>query len=202
MRYLARGLCVVGVLTLTGFNCTGSSDTPAVVIYTHPQSVAVMDGDNATFEVEAAGRAPLSWQWQRNGEAVPGATQARYTTTLSMADDGAAYRVKVSDSFGESLTSNAAIATVRPRPVSFVSALPSTVSAAAGATVTLRPELGYATPPLTYQWRRNGVDIAGATEAAHTTPALTPGDNGAQFQVVVGNPVGTVASNVVTLFVN
>jgi hypothetical protein len=100
MRYLARGLCVVGVLTLTGFNCTGSSDTPAVVIYTHPQSVAVMDGDNATFEVEAAGRAPLSWQWQRNGEAVPGATQARYTTTLSMA----ALLVKDSPKLSETFT--------------------------------------------------------------------------------------------------
>jgi tripartite-type tricarboxylate transporter receptor subunit TctC/cytochrome c551/c552 len=42
--------------------------------------------------------------------------------------------------------------------------------------------------PMRYQWRRNGVDIAGATGPSYTTPATTIADNGARFSVVVGNP--------------
>lgn len=41
--------------------------------------------------------------------------------------------------------------------------------------------------PLAYQWRRNGVDIAGATTASYTTGATTSADNGATFSVVVSN---------------
>jgi hypothetical protein len=49
--------------------------------------------------------------------------------------------------------------------------------------------------PLSYQWRKNGVDIAGATSATYTTPPATVGDNGSLFSVVVSNSVGSVTSN-------
>jgi hypothetical protein len=53
---------------------------------------------------------------------------------------------------------------------------------------------------LQYQWRRNGVDIAGAN-----APLLRwfaqPGDNGAVFTVVVGNAQGSVTSQPATLTV-
>jgi alpha-tubulin suppressor-like RCC1 family protein len=48
--------------------------------------------------------------------------------------------------------------------------------------------------PLTYQWRRNGVAIAGATGPTYTTPLLTAADNGARYSITVTNAKGTVTS--------
>jgi Putative Ig domain/Kelch motif len=42
-------------------------------------------------------------------------------------------------------------------------------------------------PPLTYQWRKDGVDIPGAVAASYTTPALTLADDQSVFDVVVGD---------------
>ena len=58
------------------------------------------------------------------------------------------------------------------------------------------------TAPLTYQWRRNGAAIAGATAPAFVTPALTLADNTAQYSVVVSNAVGSVTSATAGLTVN
>src|SRR5207245_1341094 len=58
------------------------------------------------------------------------------------------------------------------------------------------------TAPLSYQWRKNGTAISGATSASYTTPATTTADNGAQFTVVVSNSAGSVTSNAATLTVN
>ncbi len=50
-------------------------------------------------------------------------------------------------------------------------------------------------PPLSCQWSKNGVTIAGATQSQYTTPITTQADNGSLFSVVVTNPVGSVTSN-------
>ena len=39
-------------------------------------------------------------------------------------------------------------------------------------------------PPLSYQWQKNQVNIAGATSASYTTPATTSTDNGTSFRVI------------------
>jgi hypothetical protein len=54
----------------------------------------------------------------------------------------------------------------------------------------------------TYQWQKNGADIAGATGPVYTTPRTTVADSGAQFQVIVGGPSGKKTSNPATLTVN
>lgn len=52
--------------------------------------------------------------------------------------------------------------------------------------------------PLSYQWRKDGVNVTGATGAALTLPALQPGDAGG-YDVLVSNLVGTVASQTAVL---
>ena len=51
------------------------------------------------------------------------------------------------------------------------------------------------TKTLTYQWRKNGINISGAVQASYTTPPATTGDNGALFSVVVTNPYGSATSS-------
>ena len=46
------------------------------------------------------------------------------------------------------------------------------------------------TAPLSYQWRKNGVTISGATASTYTTPATVIGDNGSTYSCVVTNMFG------------
>src|SRR5204863_3008235 len=44
-----------------------------------PQSLTVVQNQNATFDVTATGTGPLSYQWRFNGVDIGGATQSSYT---------------------------------------------------------------------------------------------------------------------------
>ncbi len=55
--------------------------------------------------------------------------------------------------------------------------------------------------PLSYQWQKNNVNIAFATNASYTTPQVILGDDGTQFRCNVSNPYGSVYSNPATLHV-
>ena len=55
--------------------------------------------------------------------------------------------------------------------------------------------------PLTYQWLRNGVAIAGATASSYTLESAQPADSGTAFSVTVSNQAGSVTSASVLLAV-
>ncbi len=85
-------------------------------ITTQPTSQAVIAGQTATFSVMASGAAPLTYQWNKNGAAISGATSTTYTTTpTSTSDSGLQFTVVVSNSVG-SVTSNPATLTVNGTP--------------------------------------------------------------------------------------
>lgn len=48
--------------------------------------------------------------------------------------------------------------------------------------------------PLSYQWLRNGVVIAGAVGPTYTTPTLTAADNGSRYAIRITNDKGSVTS--------
>ena len=77
-----------------------------------PDDLTVARGQPATFTVAATGTAPLSYQWQRDGVDIPGATQPSYTlASAAPADSGASFRVVVTNASG-SVTSAQATLTV------------------------------------------------------------------------------------------
>lgn len=55
------------------------------------------------------------------------------------------------------------------------------------------------TAPLTYQWTKNGVPVAGANGASYSTPIISVADGGSSFQVIVSNAASSAASNLATL---
>src|SRR6202007_2353560 len=162
----------------------------------------VTAGQTATFSVIATGTAPLSYQWQKNGAAIGGATSSAYTTPAeTTSDTGAQFTVVVSNSVG-SATSNAATLTVNPAPVvPSITTQPTSQTVTAGQTATFSAT-ATGTAPLNYQWKKNGAAISGATSSTYTTPAETTSDTGAQFTVVVSNSAGSATSNAATLTVN
>jgi hypothetical protein len=67
-------------------------------------------------------------------------------------------------------------------------------------TVTVGQSASFAvgvvgTGPLTFQWRRNGTDIPGASNAAYVTPPAALADSGSLFTVRVCNPSACVVSS-------
>ena len=87
-----------------------SPTPPAITMQPANQSVAV--GQPVTFSVVATGSSPLSYQWQKNGTAIAGATASMYTTSpMTASDSGTQFRVVVSNSAGQ-ITSNPATLTV------------------------------------------------------------------------------------------
>src|ERR1019366_2789506 len=67
-------------------------------ISAQPVSQTTTAGQTATFAVTAAGTAPLTYQWNKNGAVIAGATSASYTTpATTTADNGAAFTVTVSN---------------------------------------------------------------------------------------------------------
>jgi len=89
----------------------------APVITTQPVATVVPQGRLATFTATATGAPALSYQWRKNGVAIPGATELSYTTPpLSPADSGSTYSLVVTNGQG-SATSTAAKVTVLPTGV-------------------------------------------------------------------------------------
>src|SRR5207248_5672864 len=58
------------------------------------------------------------------------------------------------------------------------------------------------TAPLSYQWRKSGTAISGATAPTYRPVPTPSADNGSQFTVVVSNTAGSVTSNAATLTVS
>jgi len=134
----------------------------------------------------------LQYQWRKNGANILGATNSSYTTPATVAaDNGSLFSVVVSNS-GGSVTSNNATLTVRTPPTITTQPADKTVRAGQRAKFSVTAT---GTPPLLYQWTKNGVNITGATKASYTTPPTTAGDNGALFAVTVSNLAGSVISN-------
>src|SRR5947208_1689619 len=190
-----------GSVTSNAAALTVNSAPLAPTITTQPASQTVTAGQTATFTVTATGTAPLSYQWQKNGTAISGATAASYTTPATMtSDSGAQFTVVVSNAVG-SVTSNAAALTVNSAPLApTITTQPASQTVSAGQTATFTVTAA-GTAPLSYQWQKNGTVIGGATAASYTTPATTAADNGDQFTVVVSNAAGSVTSNAATLTV-
>jgi glucose/arabinose dehydrogenase len=78
---------------------------------------------------------------------------------------------------------------------------PSNVTAQPGSRATFSVRAS-GPAPLRYQWRRDGVDIPGATASDYTIASVASSDNGAHFRALVSNDFGNVLSNEAVLTVS
>ena len=171
----------------------------APMIISHPQNIAVTEGDPATFSVDATGTDPLSWQWLRDGSPVAGATAASLTINpTTFADHAARVSVTLTNSVG-TVTSQVAVLTIRPFPPMIITQ-PQSQSVPDGQVATFSAVANGA-GPMTWQWYRDGAAIAGATASSHTTAANTMAESGSRYSVTAGNAGGSVASATAVLSV-
>jgi glucose/arabinose dehydrogenase len=74
-----------------------------------------------------------------------------------------------------------------------ITAQPASRTTAPGTSVTFSVRAS-GTPPLRYQWQRNGANITGATAQDYTIAAVLQADSGVRFRAVVANDFGSVTS--------
>jgi hypothetical protein len=183
--------------TLTSDDIAGAQalyGAPAVIgiaplIITPPVSRSVVAGANVTFSVAAGGTEPLSYQWRKNGIAIPGATAATLSLLNVQPADAASYAVLVGNSAGTTL-SPSAILTVSVLPV--ITAQPANQTVAAGGRVSLSVT-ATGTGVLSYRWRKDGADVPNATSATLTFDPVQPAHAGS-YVAVVSNAAGSTTS--------
>ncbi|MDO8540879.1 MAG: immunoglobulin domain-containing protein [Opitutaceae bacterium] len=166
----------------------------APTIATQPASTSVNSGDSPTFSVSASGTAPLSYQWRKDGSAISGATGTSYTVTNAQGSSAGLYSVVVSNPYGTA-TSFAASLSVNTPPI--FDSQPRAQTVLAGNSVTFSANVSGASGT-TFQWRRNGVALAGANSSTLTLSNVSAADAG-NYDLIVTNALGSAASSVAQL---
>ncbi|MGQ7868174.1 HYR domain-containing protein, partial [Sunxiuqinia sp. sy24] len=165
----------------------------AVVITTQPVNTGVCVGQQADLTVAAVGTG-LSYQWYKNNSPIPGAESATlHFASVSLTDNGE-YNVVVS---GESpcspQTSNTV--TLNVDATITITTQPVSQTKCEGENVILNVIADAGGVPLTYQWRKNGTAISGATSSSYTLTNISTADAG-NYDVVISGTAGFTCSSV------
>ena len=183
------------------------SVVPSVAIAITTGSQTTCAGASVTFTATPTnGGTTPTYQWRNNGTNISGATNATFTST-TLANTNAITCVLTSNANCRSATtatSNSLTMTVPPNVTPSVTiaitAGSQTISSGASVTFTATPTNGGTAP--TYQWRNNGTNISGATNATYTSTAFA--DNDAITCVLTSNAcvtTPTTTSNSLTMTV-
>jgi sugar lactone lactonase YvrE len=181
-----------GNVTTSGAVLTVNA-VPSISIQPGPQ--ITLAGGSATFSAAASG-AP-SFQWRKNGVNIPGATSATLTLVNVSVADAANYDVVLSNAAGSTNSSSAqlSVSSVTAAPV--ITAQPRGSSALAGSSVALSVS-ATGVPAPTFQWRRNGAAVAGATGGVLSLASAQVADAG-NYDVLISNSVGSVTTQAAAL---
>ncbi len=166
------------------------------LITSQPASVSVSPAANASFSVIALGTG-LTYQWKQNGTNAPYASAHNATLTVSNASgalNGYGYSVVVSNSLGQFVTSSSATLGVTATPI-LITTQPAGATKLQGQSVTFSLKATGAAPftSLTYQWKRNGTNLSGATGTNYTLSVVTTNDAGS-YSVAIANAVAATNS--------
>jgi hypothetical protein len=165
---------------------------------TQPSNQTAYTGGAASFTAEATGSSVISYQWKKNGTAITGATSGTLTLANVQTSDAGSYSVLATNSDGSTSSVIAQLTVVTSVPPSITSQPTSQVGGIGGAASFTVSATGTPTP--TYQWKKNGADISGATSSTLAWTSLSASDGG-NYSVVVTNSGGSATSNVVSLTV-
>lgn len=175
--------------TATSRAATLAVTAGAPTIITQPVGQTVTQGANVTLSVVAASTATLSYQWRKDGALLAGATATALSLPNIQAASAGAYSVIITNSPG-SVTSNSAVLVVNVPPT--IATQPASQSVAPGASVSFTISAA-GTAPLTYQWRKDGANLAGATAVTYSLAGVQTASAG-NYSVVVTNLAGSATS--------
>jgi hypothetical protein len=169
----------------------GWLDEPVRLVQ-QPMDADALQAGSVAFHVQAAGGPPLSYQWYRDSVIVPGATNSLLWLTNVQPSLAGMFHAIVWNPVG-SVTSSPALLSVDTTPRAPQIVLePASLHQLAGSYVTLRTG-AIGSPPMRYQWRRNGTNLIGATNSILSLIPLQA-EHAGQYEVFVENDRGSALS--------
>lgn len=166
------------------------------LITAQPKSASTCENGKATFSVSAKG-SDLKFQWRKNGNNIPDATDSILTINNVSTTDLGTYDVVVSGACPPQQFSETVIIKIIKAPEITLQPTDATVSEGGDIdfTVTAKGE------NLKYQWMKDGKDLQGKTTADLHLKNVQKSDAG-KYSCKVSNDCGTITSNEATLIVN
>ena len=157
----------------------------------HPQSATVAFGADVTFTVAVSGSPAPTLQWRKGGQAIPGETGTSLVLENLTLDSAGSYDCVATNTAG-TVTSNAATLTVIPPAAPTFEAQPTDMTARVGSGAFFSVLATGGGP--TYQWRKDGADLAGETGSTLFLSDVQAASQGS-YSCVVTNPGGSVTSD-------
>jgi Immunoglobulin I-set domain/Immunoglobulin domain len=194
------GNCIVQVAGNTKTACyvlTTSTTTLSPALTAQPTNLLVLSGSEAAFGVSLSGAAPCGCQWQFNGTNLLNATNALFQMASVGTNNAGNYAVVVANAAGSVTSSNATLTVV-------LSPQSRNDYASSLATFTA---MAFGPEPLSYQWQKNGVNLAeGARVSGTTNSTLTIAgvldEDAADYRAVATGASGSVTTSNAVLTVN
>lgn len=198
-----------GEYTLTATNSVGMVTSEAVtvtitqavapVITNVPPSIIVNYGDYLSINPSVSGTQPMTYQWKKEGVAVPNGASSSYSKSGATTADSGQYTLTVTNSAG-TVTSTAALVTINSAIAPQITGMPAVTVINSGENLNIAPTIT-GTGPMTYVWEKDGAIVPGAVSASYTKGSATTVDSG-QYTVTVTNLAGTVTSSATLVTVN
>ena len=175
--------------------------TPVTAVFSlQPASRTIAVGGNVTFTASASGTPSPTFQWRKDGVAIPAAVGVSFTLTNVQLGQAGAYSVAATNSAGTTV-SESAILTVNSTAVgspAFTTLPSASVTVGIGSTVVFNST---ATGATSYRWQRNNATLLNATSANLVVLNASALDAGT-YRVIATNSAGSTTSRDATLIVN
>jgi hypothetical protein len=178
--------------------CTSATNSATLIVNTNVSataltSVVVCAGASTSFSTVASGTGPFTYTWKKNGQVIASETNASLFVNSISSNDAGTYSVEVSGACA--IVTNSATLTL-----STLAATPliSTTNCVGQPLTFATTATGVG--PFTYQWKKNGGIIGGATKSAYTIASAQTSDAGT-YTVEVGSMCLSV-TNSATLTIN
>jgi hypothetical protein len=187
-------IVTTGETDMTLPECLVLAQKPPVIV-SQPVNLTIAPGALNTLSVVA--NKATQYTWYRNGQPID--SGSRSLIIFGNAGAAAEYYVVVSNANGSVTSATVTVTVAVPQAAPVIVIPPQAASVLAGATPTFTVKaLG---DSLTYQWLRNGAEIASAQGPSLTLAPVAAADNGALYSVRVKNAAGTVVSATAALTV-
>jgi Concanavalin A-like lectin/glucanases superfamily/CotH kinase protein/Lamin Tail Domain/Immunoglobulin domain len=185
-------------------NWTGGAPTPGTAygggqapqLLSQPASQSVIAFNQLTLGVTASGDTPLRYRWRFNGDVIPNADSSSLNFPSILPEQAGEYSVVVYNDAGSAASSNAVLIV---NIAVLVTVQPQDQSARPGEPASFHVE-ATSSSPISYQWRKDGVLILGATGPTLALSGVEREDDG-YYDVVLTDAVGTVVSEAARLAV-
>ncbi|MFN8323707.1 MAG: T9SS type A sorting domain-containing protein [Chitinophagales bacterium] len=149
--------------------------TPSVLISTPNQTICA--GTSVTFTAAPTNGGTPTYVWKKNGTSV-GVTTSTYTTTTIANNDIVTVEMTSTAACASpaTVTSNSIAMTVNPAVTPTISISANQTSICAGNTVSFTSTVTNGGAGPSYQWKKNGTNISGATAATYSSASLVNND--------------------------